>query len=296
MRTGLEKTYDLYHFLLSSVVAVADYAEERTEIGLRKFKPTEAEANPNLKFIKNKAVANLRASTTLTQYNEKHHLNWREHSDAVRQLYSAMIERDYYKEYMSSSNDTYFADLQVLDDFFTYEFEDNKTIESILEDMNTYFTDDIGFVLSAIIRTLNGFQRKRYADTILMPMYYAEDDESFAFDLLHDALKNFKHYSLIANQFIQNWESDRIAWADVILIVLGISEATAFPSIPIKVTINEYVEIAKYYSTPHSHIFINGVLDKVIQHLISDGTIKKNGRGLIEETKIKKRILKPISV
>jgi N utilization substance protein B len=184
-----------------------------------------------------------------------------------------------------------------LEDFFSYEFEDNQTIENILEDMNTYFTDDIGFVLIAIIRTLNGFQRKRYANnTILMPMYHAEDDEAFVFDLLRDAIKNFKDYSQIVNQFIQNWESDRIAWVDVVLIVLGTSEAIAFPGIPIKVTINEYVEIAKYYSTSHSHTFINGVLDKIIQHLISEGTIRKDGRGLIEDTKIKKRNLKSISV
>jgi N utilization substance protein B len=217
-------------------------------------------------------------------------LNWREHPEVVKQIYTNMSEHSYYKDYMLSMNDSFNEDLRLMEDFFREEFEDNPVIESMVEEMNTYWADDIGFTLTAIIRTLTGVRQQQDDENILMPMFRAKDDEEYVFTLLRHSLEHYKDYSRIANQFIQNWESDRIAFVDMALIVMGISESIAFPSIPIKVTINEYVEIAKYYSTRNSHIFVNGVLDKVIQHMIREGTIKKSGRGLIEETIIKKRV------
>jgi N utilization substance protein B len=288
LRTSLEKTYDLYHFLLAAIVAVADYAEERIEIGLRKFKPSEAEANPNKKFINNEVIAILRRNTALQKYNAKQHLNWREHADVVKQTYINMTERPYYKGYMSSTNNSFHEELRFVEEFFRNEFEDNELIESIVEEMNAYWADDIGFALISIIRTINALRQKRDEDNLLMPMFRSADDEEYVFELLRYSLERFKEYSQLAHQYVQNWESDRIAFVDMALIVMGITEAIAFPSIPIKVTINEYVEIAKYYSTRNSHVFVNGVLDKVIQNLISEGTVKKSGRGLIEETIAKK--------
>ncbi|MDR3180878.1 MAG: transcription antitermination protein NusB [Prevotellaceae bacterium] len=288
LRASLEKTYDLYHYLLSAIIAVADYAEERIEIGLRKFKPSEAEANPNKKFINNKVIATLRENTALQKYNAKQHLNWREHADVIKQIYTNMTERPYYKDYMSSTNDSFYEELRLVEDFFRSEFEDNELIESMIEEMNAYWADDIGFVLISIIRTINALRQERDTENILMPMFRAPDDEEYVFELLRYSLAHFKDHSQLAHQYVQNWESDRIAFVDMALIVMGISEALAFPSIPVKVTINEYVEIAKYYSTRNSHVFVNGVLDKVIQNLLHEGAIKKSGRGLIEETIIKK--------
>ena len=288
LRASLEKTYDLYHYLLSAIIVVADYAEERIEVGLRKFKPSEAEANPNKKFINNKVIANLRENTALQKYNAKQHLNWREHADVIKQIYTNMTERPYYKDYMSSTSDSFHEELRLIEDFFRNEFEGNELIESMVEETNAYWADDLGFVLISIIRTINGLRQEREAENLLMPMFRAPDDEEYVFELLRHSLSHFKEYSQLAHQYVQNWESDRIAFVDMALIVMGISEALAFPSIPIKVTINEYVEIAKYYSTRNSHVFVNGVLDKVIQNLLHEGAIKKSGRGLIEETIIKK--------
>jgi N utilization substance protein B len=288
LRASLEKTYDLYHYLLAAIIAVADYAEERIEIGLRKFKPSEAEANPNKKFINNKVIAILRENTALQKYNAKQHLNWREHAEVIKQIYTNMTERPYYKDYMSSTNDSFYEELHLVEDFFRNEFEDNELIESMIEEMNTHWADDIGFALISIIRTINTLRQERDTENLLMPMFRAPDDEEYVFELLRYSLAHFKEYSQLAHQYVQNWESDRIAFVDMALIVMGISEAIAFPSIPVKVSINEYVEIAKYYSTRNSHIFVNGVLDKVIQNLLHEGSIKKSGRGLIEETIVKK--------
>jgi N utilization substance protein B len=288
LRASLEKTYDLYHFLLSAVMAVADYAEERIEIGLRKFKPSETEANPNKKFINNEVIALFRRNTALQKYNAKQHLNWREHADVIKQIYTNMLERPYYKDYMESENNSFHEELRFVEEFFRHEFEGNEMVESMIEELNAYWADDLGFALISIVRTIHNLRQERDENKILMPMFRAPDDEEYVFELLRYSLEHFKTYSQLAHQYIQNWESDRIAFVDMTLIVMGISESIAFPSIPIKVTINEYVEIAKYYSTRNSHVFVNGVLDKVIQNMLAEGTIKKSGRGLIEESIMKK--------
>jgi N utilization substance protein B len=288
LRASLEKTYDLYHYLLSAIVAVADYAEERIEIGLRKFKPSEAEVNPNKKFINNEIIEILRKNTALQKHNAKQHLNWREHADVIKQIYTSMTERPYYENYMLSTKNSFNEGLRFVEEFFRNEFENNELVESVIEEMNAYWANDIGFVLISIIRTINSLRQERDEENMLMPMFRASADEEYVFGLLRYSLEHFKEYSQRAHQYVQNWESDRIAFVDMALIVMGISEAIAFPSIPVKVTINEYVEISKYYSTRNSHIFVNGVLDKVLQNLLHEGIIKKSGRGLIEETIIKR--------
>ncbi len=290
LSTSLEKTYDLYHFLFSSIVAVADYAEERIEIGLRKFKPTEAEANPNRKFVNNELIAIIRGNEPLQKYCQQHLLNWRDYPETIRTIYQNMIERPYYKDYMNSLDSSFTEDSRLVEEFFRSEFEDVQKVESMIEEASTYWSDDTGFVLSTIIRSLSTFQPGHHDETTpLVPMFNAKDDENYVYELLRQSLLHFKEYANLAYKFIQNWESDRIAYVDMALIVTGIAEALAFPSIPVKVTINEYVEIAKFYSTRNSHVFVNGVLDKVIQYLIKEGLIKKTGRGLIEETIVKKR-------
>ncbi len=287
--TSLEKTYDLYHFLFSSIVAVADYAEERIEIGLRKFKPTEAEANPNRKFVNNELIAIIRNNEHLQKYCQQHLLNWRDYPETIRIIYQNLTEHPYYKEYMTSLDESFAEDSRLVEEFFRNEFEDVQKVESMIEETNSYWSDDMGFVLSTIIRTLSNFQPGRNSTAGLVPMFNAKDDEAYVYELLRQSLLHFKEYANLAYKFVQNWESDRIAYVDMALIVMGVTEAVAFPSIPVKVTINEYVEIAKFYSTRNSHVFVNGVLDKIIQHLLAEGLIKKTGRGLIEETIIRKR-------
>jgi len=285
---SLEKTYDLYHFLFSAIIAVADYAEERIETGLKKFKPTEKELNPNRKLINNKLVALIRAHKPLQQYCTERGLNWRNYPETVRTLYQNMIERPYYKNYMELETDSFEEDFRLVSNFFKHEFEDVEKVEYLIEEMSAYWNNDIGFALSSIIQTLKTFKPEQQKTAALLPMFYAKEDREFALELLRRSMMHFKDYGQMSQQFVQNWESDRIAYIDMALIVMGIAEAVYFSNIPVKVTINEYVEISKYYSTRNSHVFVNGVLDKIIQHLLQEGKIKKTGRGLIQETINKK--------
>jgi len=288
LNLSLEKTYDLYHFLFSAIITVADYAEERIETGLKKFKPTENELNPNRKFINNKLIAIIRAHKPLQQYCTERGLNWRNYPETVRTLYQNMIERPYYKNYMESETDSLEEDFRLVSNFFKHEFEDVEKIEYLIEEMSAYWNDDMGFALSTIIQTLKTFDPEQQEEAALLPMFYAKEDREFALELLRRSMMHFKDYTQISQQFVQNWESDRIAYVDMALIVMGITEAVYFSNIPVKVTINEYVEISKYYSTRNSHVFVNGVLDKIIQHFLQEGKIKKTGRGLIQETINKK--------
>jgi N utilization substance protein B len=198
-----------------------------------------------------------------------------------------MIERSYYKGYMESETTSFEEDFRLVSNFFKREFEDVEQVEYLIEEMSAYWSDDIGFALSGIIQTLKTFSDKQ-DKAALMPMFRAKEDQEFALELLRRSMMHFKDYTQMSQQFVQNWESDRIAYVDMALIVMGIAETVYFPNIPVKVTINEYVEISKYYSTRNSHVFVNGVLDKIIQHLLQEGKIKKTGLGLIQETINKK--------
>jgi len=286
LNVSLEKTYDLYHFLFSAIIAVADYAEGRILTGLKKFKPTVSELNPNRKFVNNSLIALIRAHKALQQHCNERNLNWRNYPETIRTIYHNMLERPYYKNYMSSEDNSYEEDHRFVNNFFKNEFEEVEKVEYLLEEMSAYWSDDTGFVLSAILQTLETFHPDRQA--ALMPIFRAKEDKEFAIELLRHSMIHFKEYTKMSQQFVQNWESDRIAYVDLALIVMGIAEAIYFPSIPVKVTINEYVEIAKYYSTRNSHVFVNGVLDKILQNLLKEGTIIKTGRGLIQETINKK--------
>ncbi len=289
LNLSLEKTYDLYHFLLSAIIAVADYAEERIDIGLKKFKPTSAELNPNRKFVNNKLIALIRKNKQLQQYCKDKGLNWRNYPETIRTIYNNMVERPYYKRYMDSKENSFEEDSKLVISFFRHEFESVEKIESLIEEISAYWSDDTGFALLAIIQTLATFRPDRKDDAALLPMFHAKEDQEFALELLRRSMMHFKEYTQMAQEYVQNWESDRIAYVDMAFIVMGIVETMYFPSIPIKVTINEYVEISKYYSTRNSHVFVNGVLDRVVQNLLKEGKIKKTGRGLIQET-IRKKI------
>ncbi|MCL2133034.1 MAG: transcription antitermination factor NusB [Bacteroidales bacterium] len=288
LNLSFEKTYDLYHFLFSAIIAVADYAEERIETGLKKFKPRAEELDPNRKFIRNKLIALIRTHKDLQQYCSKKGLNWRNYPETVRSIYQNMIEHPYYKNYMSSEDSSFDEDVRFVHNFFRHEFEGVEKVEALIEDLSAYWSDDIGFVLSNIIQTLGTFKSNQEEVPTLPTMFRDKEDQEFAQELLRRSMMHFKEYTQMSQQFVQNWDSERIAYVDMALIVMGVAEAVYFSNIPVKVTINEYVEISKYYSTRNSHIFINGVLDKIIQNLLQEGKVKKTGRGLIQESINKK--------
>jgi len=291
LQLSMQKTYDLYHFLFSAVIHLADYAEERINIGLQKFRPTIEEANPNKKFVNSDVLFLIRSNEALRQYCDKHRLSWGgDNMNIITDIFNHLSEREYYKDYMSSETRSYEEDLKFIKNIFMYEFEDNPILENMLEEQSYWWSaDEVGYALGSILRTLDSFATGQSPDTPLAQARRSREDEQFALRLLTHSLKNYHEYWNKAMLFVQNWEADRVAAMDMNLITLGYSEAREFPNIPVKVSINEYVEIAKYYSTHNSHIFVNGVLDRMVQQGITDGEIVKEGRGLVSTTVIHRR-------
>ncbi len=276
-----DKVRDLYYFMLNIAGPLVRVAEEKIAAGLRKFHPTEAEANPNYKFVRNRFAALLSDDPEFGRICAKRGLGWGEYEPFVRHVYNSMITKDYYRDYMASEEDSFEADCRLFSCIFQDEFEDNEELESILEDLSLLWIDDLAFSLNAVIAGIDETARKK---RIVHPnTFLKEDDKEFALRLLSESIVRYDEYFKLLEEHLDNWKSDRLVSTDATLIVMGITEAVVFPTIPVKVTINEYVEIAKYYSTPNSRIFVNGILDRIIQEKIREGEIVKQGRGLFEQ-------------
>ena len=276
-----DKVKDLYYYLLNISSSLVNVAEDKIAAGMRKFHPTEAEAHPNLKFVHNRFAQLLSDDPEFGRYCQKRGLTWGEWDPFVRHVYNSMITKDYYQEYMASEEDSFEADCRLFSCIFQDEFEDNEELDSILEDISLLWIDDVAYALNAIIAGIEETARKK---RICHPStFLKEDDKEFAQRLLVESIARYDEYSALISSRLDNWKSDRLVSTDAVLIVMGITEAVVFPTIPVKVTINEYVEIAKYYSTPNSRIFVNGILDRIIQEKIAGGEVVKQGRGLLEQ-------------
>jgi N utilization substance protein B len=279
---GIDKTYQLYHLLLWLIVDVARYAEERIERGRQKMLPTREDLHPNLKFVENRVIRRLADSDALLDFLSKHKLGWTNHPELIRKIYNNLVAGDYYKAYMASGKDDFAEDLRLVTDFYTRELEDLEPLEDAVEEQSIYWTDDIGFALGMVVRTLQEM-RPNGTDVPLLPQYKQDDDRRFAIELFRKALVDSGEYFALIDAGTPNWDLERIAYMDRVIMVTTLAELVQFPTIPIKVTLDEYIEIAKHYSTPASSTFINGVLDKIVEAFKKEGKIRKEGRGLVDK-------------
>lgn len=277
---SIQKTYDLYHYLLLLLVEIADYAQQRIDLNKQKYLATEEEKNPNTKFVDNKVIVQLRENEALNKYVQRTKLGWVNSPELVKQLYNQIVESDYYKQYMSEPAHSFEDDKRLLANIILNELEDCQELYDILEDQSIFWVDDIEFTLSMVLKTVKLFKTNQAKYTELLPLYKNEDDQTFAIRLLRRAINEHKSYTPLIEQHTKNWEVERIAFMDTVLLQMAIAEAVEFSSIPIKVTIDEYIELSKYFSTPNSATFINGVLDKIIQQLVKEQQVIKSGRGL----------------
>ncbi len=277
---AIDKTYDLYHQMLWLVVEVARYAGNRQELARNKKLPTHEDLNPNTKFVDNAIVAQIEQSDSLIAYLERKSLGWVQYPELIKGLYDSMIESDYYKEYMASEERSFNQDKKFVEDFFLNTVEDNEAVETAVEEQSILWADDVDFALVLVNRTV-GMCRSGQEDLPLLPEFKNDDDKEFVKELFRKALVNYSEYISYIERFTQNWDVERIAYMDNIIMVVAISELVNFPSIPVKVTLDEYIDIAKFYSTRNSSLFVNGVLDKAIEVLKEEGKVNKTGRGLL---------------
>ena len=271
-----EKTLDLYYFLLNVCPSLRQLASDKIEALRNKFHPTEEERNPNMKFVNNRFFAAVENNVEFQKYCSRKGLLWGEYDIFVKKLFASITASDYYAEYMASAEDSFEADCKFARRIFEEEFEDN----SFLEDLSIFWTDDINYVLNIILYTLDNMIAGN--PMVLPDVFIKDEDRDFVLKLLEVSLIHYDEYFKLVCDSLDNWDSDRLVSTDATLIVMGIAEAVAFENIPAKVTINEYVEISKFYSTVNSRVFVNGLLDKIIQAKIASGEIVKTGRGLLD--------------
>ncbi len=274
-----ERTIDLCNFLLRIPVELKKIAQTKIDNGLRKFHPTEEEANPNMKFVNNRLISIIENDQSFCKLITKKGLLWTNEDTFLRKMYATIASSEYFSNYMNSTGNSLEEDLQLIRTIYETEFEDNQDLEDILEERSLMWMDDMIYAVNLILKNLSDIAHSGRVPAFRV--FAKEDDKEFAVTLLRHSMAKYNDYLKIISSHIANWEPERLVSTDIALIVMGISEAVAFETIPVKVTINEYVDISKYYSTANSKSFVNGLLDRIIQKLVSEGMIHKTGRGLI---------------
>lgn len=280
---SIEKTYDLYHYLLLLILEIADVASEKIDQALQKRMPTAEDLNPKRRFIDNHLIAQLRVNSEFNDYIASKKLSW-VNSHIPRLLYNKMISWDVYEDYMTSVDHDYQADKKFIIKLVTVLFLQSEDLHGYLEEQSIFWNDDIEYVSAMLEKTLKKFKPDSGENTPMMPLFKNEEDEEYVKILFRKAVLNHKMCSDLIDKNTTNWEVERIALMDILVMQLAVTEVLEFPQIPVRVSLNEYIEIAKYYCTSKSSTFVNGILDNIVKEMREGGLLKKSGRGLLGES------------
>lgn len=282
-----EAARDLYLYMLGIVSPLTKIAQERIVAARSKFNPTDEERNPNMKFAENALARLLDEDVDFQKLFSKKKLSWAQYDLFLKKVMTSVQGKEYFAEYMSSPKTGLAEDCRLFTRIFEEEFVDSEDLEKILEDKSLYWNDDLAYSLTWCCKTFRSLSKgERWS---LPPLYQSdllqgedvESDMAFVRKLLQASFAGYDRYSAMVSEAVSGWEKDRLFQTDVVLIVMGLAEAVTFPTIPVKVSMNEYVEISKFYGTPKSRAFVNGLLDRLIQKLTAEGQVAKQGKGLM---------------
>ena len=277
---SIDRAYDLYFHLLALVPEIAEYAAERIRIGENKKLPTYDDLHPNRKFVENKVVVRLAEDVDLQAELKSRKLSWKNHRDLIVALYNALIRQPFYQKYMLSEERSFREDAQLVSDIYMTMLEEFEPLDRVLEEQSILWNDDLGFLLTMVSRTVLSM-RESHEVVKTLPQFKCEEDLDFAKSLLRNSIASYERLTLLLDNSMNNWDIERVALMDQIILIVALAEAENFPSIPVRVTMNEYIDIAKCYSTESSGGFINGLLDRIIARLTDEGKIVKSGKGLL---------------
>ena len=273
---SLQKSYDLYHYFLLLLIEVTNLQERILDNRKHKYMPTEEEKNPNTKFIDNRFIAQLKKNLDLQEQVSQHSLSWSNDPDFVKDVLDLILKSTIYQEYIDSKEDSYESDKEFWRQIFKQLICTNEMIEEYLEDKSIYWNDDIEIVQTFTLKTIKRFEDKNGEKQALLPMFKDDEDKDFATSLFRKTLTNGVEYRERIGRHIKNWEAERTANMDLIIMQVALAEITTFPTIPVNVTLNEFIDIAKYYSTPKSGTFINGILDSIVSELKNEKLLFKD--------------------
>ena len=273
---SLSKAYDLYNYLLMLMIALTNYAQKRIDVAKSKLAPTPEEKCPNMKFVENKFIAQLEVNKMLHDFVANQKRSWENDEDFVKSLFEKIAASDIYKEYMASAESSYEADRELWRKLYKTFIFNNPELDALLEDQSLYWNDDKEIVDTFVLKTIKRFDAKNGAAQELLPEFKDDEDREFARRLFRRTILNSDYYRHLISENTRNWDLDRVAFMDVIIMQCALAEILSFPNIPISVTLNEFVDIAKVYSTLKSGSFVNGTLDGIVKVLKKEGRLTKN--------------------
>ena len=271
---SLSKAYDMYNYLLALIVGITREARRHVEVAEARAK-REGTPLPSTKFIYNRFALQLEQNKMLNDFMETQKKSWDDQPEFLKKIYLQITESEIYKEYMDSADDDYQADRELWRKLYRTLIQDNPDLDALLEEQSLYWNDDKEVVDTFVLKTIKRFDEKNSASQELLPEYDSEEDKDYARKLFRATIMNGEEYQHYMSEASRNWDFSRLAYMDIVIMQIAIAEMMTFPSIPISVTINEYVELAKLYSTPRSAGYINGMLDAIAHHLVRTGRLMK---------------------
>lgn len=272
---SLSKSYELYNYMLWLIVSVSHYAITDIEHKEHMNQVGHLEQDISHRFIENSFVAQLENNNTLKEYVETNNISWNDEIVYLKRLYNDITQSTYYKEYMEKESVTYADDRGLWRAIYKNIIMKDERIDDILEEKSLYWNDDRFIIDTFVLKTIKKFDEKTGANQELIPEYKDTEDRNFATRLYRSAIINADEYRTLISKYLRNWDLNRLAYMDIVIMQAAIAEFITFPNIPTCVTINEYVEISKWYSTPKSSSYINGILDTVARMLKADNRIIK---------------------
>lgn len=280
---GIDKIYDLYVYQLALLLEIQHVAGVIAEEAKEKLRPTQEELDPNMRFIGNRLLKQLKENIHLQREMNNRKISWNNEFELVRKIFNSVRASAEYEQYMNAPDNDYKADRNFVIHVFKEYIADFELINHLYEEKNLHWGDDIYLINPMVVKTLESFKEDATPDFDLLTLYKdKEEDEDFVRDLFRQTvIRNEENEKLIGDK-TKNWEVERIAMMDVLLMKMAITEVLYFSNIPVKVTLNEFIEISKMYSTPKSKIFINGILDKLVADFKRENLMNKMGRGLME--------------
>ncbi|MFI3269597.1 MAG: transcription antitermination protein NusB [Rikenellaceae bacterium] len=277
---SIDRSYDLYFLIMRLPVEIAEYARTMQQIASEKHLATREDLNPNKKFVNSQFIHLFENSDTVNDYLHSRKLSWKGEPEFIKLMYTKLTESERYKRYMLSPESSMKEDLALMDHLFVTMLQEIEEVEPTIEHISLDMVGDLCHILPLVMRTMSSI-RPNHTDVKVVKKFKCEEDLAFVRGLFERSLINLTKYQTYIEKFTSNWDVERIVFMDNLIMVVAMAELINFPDIPTKVTMDEYIEISKYYSTPSSSVFVNGILDKMTNSLTEEGEIKKVGRGLM---------------
>ncbi len=279
---SINRTYYLYFYIIDLLIELQKYAERKIDAAKQKKVPTYEDLNPNTKFADNQVIKFLRSDTRLNDFLQQSKISWANHQDFIKKIFETLVHSENYISYMKSEKTEFQEDKRFIIKYLSKDIIFNEEFYNILEDISIYWNDEIDFIISLLTNNIRKINPNN-GNNMILPVYKNEEDKEYAISLLRKSIIHYDEYKKLVDEATTNWDIERIAFMDVLIMIMAITEILEFQSIPVKVSFNEYIEVSKLYSTNSSSNFINGILDKIIQKLRKANRIIKTGRGLIGE-------------